>query len=92
MPDTPTVAEAGLPGFEEGNWQMVLVPSKTPRAVINKLNHELVRIVKLPDMTEHIARVGADVIADTPEDATAVLRTDMKKYADIIKALNIRVE
>ena len=92
MPDTPTVAEAGLAGFEEGNWQMVLVPSKTPRAVINKLNRELVRIVKLPDMTEHIARVGADVIADTPEEATAVLRTDMKKYADIIKALNIRVE
>jgi tripartite-type tricarboxylate transporter receptor subunit TctC len=92
MPDTPTVAEAGLPGFEEGNWQMVLVPSKTPRAVISKLNHELVRIVKLPDMTEHIARVGADVIADTPEEATAVLRTDMKKYSDIIKALNIRVE
>jgi tripartite-type tricarboxylate transporter receptor subunit TctC len=92
LPDVPTVAEAGLPGFEEGNWQAVLVPSKTPRPIVNKLNHELVRIVKLPEITEQILRVGADVIANTPEESAAIVRADMKKYAVVIKALNIHVE
>lgn len=92
LPDVPTVAEAGLPGFEEGNWQAVLVPSRTPRPIVNRLNQELVRIVKLPDVTEQILRVGADVIANTPEESAATIRADLKKYAVVIKALNIRLE
>jgi tripartite-type tricarboxylate transporter receptor subunit TctC len=92
LPDILTVAEAGLPGFEEGNWQCVLVPSKTPRPVINRLNQELVRIVKLPDITEQILRTGSDVIANTPEASAATVREDIKKYAVVIKALNIKVE
>ena len=92
LPDVPTVAESGYRGFEEGNWQAVLVPSRTPRPVVNKLNQELVRIVKLPDITEQILRVGADVIANSPEESTATVRADMKKYATVIKALNIHME
>lgn len=92
MPNVPTVAEAGVPGFEEGNWQAVLVPSKTPRPVITKLNQELVRIVKTPDISGQILQVGADVIADSPEDTAARVRTDLKKYADVIKSLNIKPE
>lgn len=92
LPDVPTVAEAGVPGFEEGNWQAVLVPSRTPRPIVNKLNQELVRIVKTPDISGQILRVGADVIANTPEESAATIRTDLKKYADVIKALNIRLE
>jgi tripartite-type tricarboxylate transporter receptor subunit TctC len=92
LPDVPTVAEAGLPGFEEGNWQAVLVPSRTPRPIVNRLNEELVRIVRTPDVTEQILRVGADVIANTPEDSSAIVRADIKKYAIVIKALNIRLE
>jgi tripartite-type tricarboxylate transporter receptor subunit TctC len=92
LPDVLTVAEAGLPGFEEGNWQCVLVPSKTPRPVVNRLNQELVRIVKLPDITEQILRTGSDVIANTPEASTATVREDIRKYATVIKALNIKVE
>jgi tripartite-type tricarboxylate transporter receptor subunit TctC len=92
LPDVPTVAEAGLPGFEEGNWQCVLVPSKTPRPIVNRLNQELVRIVKLPDITEQIVRTGSDVIASSPEESSATVRQDIKKYAAVIKALNIKVE
>jgi len=92
LPDILTVAEAGLPGFEEGNWQCVLVPSKTPRPVINRLNQELVRIVKLPDITEQILRTGSDVIANSPEASSATVREDIKKYETVIKALNIKVE
>ena len=92
LPDVLTVAEAGLPGFEEGNWQCVLVPSKTPRPIVNRLNQELVRIVKLPDITEQILRTGSDVIANSPEESSATVRQDIKKYATVIKALNIKVE
>ena len=92
LPEVPTVDEAGLRGFEEGNWQMVLVPSRTPRPIVSRLNQELVRIVKTPEVSEQIVRVGADVIANTPDDSAATLRTDLKKYAEVIKALNIRLE
>lgn len=92
LPDILTVSEAGLPGFEEGNWQCVLVPSKTPRPIVNRLNQELVRIVKLPDITEQIVRTGSDVIANSPEESSATVRQDIRKYAVVIKALNIKVE
>lgn len=92
LPDIQTVSEAGLPGFEEGNWQCVLVPAKTPRPIVNRLNQELVRIVKLPDITEQILRTGSDVIANSPDEAAATVRQDLKKYAVVIKALNIKVE
>ncbi|MGQ0751331.1 MAG: Bug family tripartite tricarboxylate transporter substrate binding protein [Betaproteobacteria bacterium] len=92
LPDIPTVAETGLRGFEEGNWQAVLVPSRTPRAVVNKLNQDLVRVVKTPDVSEQIQRVGADVIANTPDEAAAIVKTDLKKYAEVIRTLNIRLD
>src|SRR5688572_24266424 len=92
MPDVPTVSEAGLPGYVEGNWQAVLVPAKTPRAIVDRLNQELVRVIKLPDISAQIRQVGADVIASTPDEAAALVRNDLKKYAEVIKRLNIKVE
>ena len=92
LPNVPTVAESGVPGFEEGNWQAVLVPAKTPPAIVMKLNQELVRIVKTTDVNGQILKVGADVIADTPEQSTALIRQDLKKYAEVIKRLNIKPE
>jgi tripartite-type tricarboxylate transporter receptor subunit TctC len=92
MPEVPTVSEAGLPDYVEGNWQAVLVPAKTPRPIVDRLNQELVRIIKLPDISAQIRQVGADVIASTPDEAAALVRNDLKKYAEVIKRLNIKVE
>jgi tripartite-type tricarboxylate transporter receptor subunit TctC len=92
MPDIPTVAEAGVPGYVEGNWQMVLVPSRTPRPIVDKLNRELVTILKTPDVTAQILLTGSDVIANTPAQSDALVRTDLKKYGDLIKTLDIRVD
>jgi tripartite-type tricarboxylate transporter receptor subunit TctC len=92
MPDKPTVSEAGVKGFEEGNWQAVLVPAKTPRAIVTRLNRELVRITRLPDITSQVLQVGADVIADSPEDTGERIREDLRKYAEVIKRLNIKPE
>ncbi len=92
MPAVPTVSEAGVPGYIEGNWQAVLVPSKTPRPIVNRLSQELVRIVKTPEISAQIMQVGADVIASTPDETGALIRNDLKKYSDVVKRLNIKVE
>ncbi len=92
MPDVPTVSEAGVAGYEEGNWQGVLVPSRTPRAVITRLNQEIVRILKTPEVNAQILLTGSDVIANTPAESAALIRTDLKKYGDLIKTLDIRVD
>ena len=92
MPDVPTVAEAGVPGYVEGNWQAVLVPAKTSRPIINRLNQELVRIIRTPEITAQIRQVGAEVIANSPEDTAKLIHTDLQKYAALIKKLDIKVE
>lgn len=92
MPDIPTVSEAGVPGYVEGNWQMVLVPAQTPKPIIAKLSQEIARIVKTPDITAQILLTGSDVIASTPAESAALMRTDLKKYGELIKALDIRVD
>jgi len=92
MPDVPTVSEAGVTGYVEGNWQGVLVPSRTPRPIITKLNRELVRILTTTDVNAQILLTGSDVIANTPEELAAMIRADLKKYADLVKTVGIRVD
>jgi tripartite-type tricarboxylate transporter receptor subunit TctC len=92
MPDIPTIAQSGVPGYVEGNWQMVLVPAGTPRPIINKLNQEIVRILKTPEVTQQILLTGSDLIANTPAESTALVKTDLKRYGDLIKTLDIRVD
>ncbi|MDB5864542.1 MAG: hypothetical protein JWO70_2348 [Betaproteobacteria bacterium] len=92
LPQVPTILEGGLPGYDEGNWQGIFVPAQTPRAVVNKLNQELVRILKAADVTDSVRRVGGNVIASTPEEFGAVVRADLKKYAALVKAVGIRAD
>ncbi len=92
MPDVPTVSEAGVPGYVEGNWQMVLVPARTPEAVIGKLNREIVRILKTPEVSAQILLTGSDVIASSPAESAALIRTDLRRYGDLIRTLDIRVD
>jgi tripartite-type tricarboxylate transporter receptor subunit TctC len=92
MPDVPTVSEAGVAGYVEGSWQMVLVPARTPRPIITRLNQEIARILKTPEVSAQILLTGSDIIANTPAESAAMLRTDLKKYGDLIKALDIRID
>ena len=92
MPDLPTVAEAGVPGYEATSWVGVLVPAKTPRPIVLKLNQEIVRILKTPEVNEQIARAGAEVLAGTPEQFAAMIRSDLRRYSELTKAIGIRLE
>ena len=92
MPDTPTVSEAGLPGFEMSPWFGVLAPAGTPQEVIAKLNAELVRILRAPDVASQLAAQGVDAAHSTPEEFLAVVRSDLQKWGKVIREAGIKGE
>ena len=91
-PDLPTIAESGVRGFESGTWYGFLAPAGTPRAVVAKLNGEIVRIVQLPDVREKLAAQGAEPLTGTPEQAGAFVRAEIARWAKVVKAAGIRLE
>jgi tripartite-type tricarboxylate transporter receptor subunit TctC len=91
-PDLPTVAELGMPGFEAVSWGGVMVPANTPRAIVVKLNAEINRILKLPDVRERLAKVGAETAGGTPEEFQAYLAAETEKWARVARTANIKVE
>ena len=84
-PDLPTVAET-LPGYEITTWFGILAPAGTPAQIVNKLNHEIVAILQLPEIRTRLADMGVDVSGSTPDAFAAYIRTELVKWADIIKA------
>jgi len=91
-PELPTIAEAGLPGFEANNWNGVVVPAKTPRAIINRLNKEFTAALSLPDIKEFLFNQGLDAAPGTPEEFAAYIKSETAKWAKVIKAAGIKVE
>ena len=92
LPDLPTVAEAGVPGYEFTGWWGVVVPARTPQPVVTKLHRELVRLLAQPEVRERLVREGADPASTTPEAFAVYMRTEVAKWSKIIKDANIRAE
>jgi tripartite-type tricarboxylate transporter receptor subunit TctC len=92
LSDVPTLAEAGLPGFEVVGWNGLLAPAGTPKAIIEKLNAEIVRILRSAEVTALLREQGVDVVGDTPEEFANVIRTDIEKWREIVKAAGIKIE
>ena len=92
LPDVPTIAESGYPGFEVINWYGVLAPAGTPRPVITRLNSEITRIVKTPDTRDRLISYGLDVVTSSPEEYTAFRKADLSKWAKIVKDINLKYE
>lgn len=90
VPDLPTIAEAGLPGFEANNWNGFLVPAKTPRPIINRLNKEIASALSQPDIKEFLFKQGLDAAPGTPEEFGAYIRSEMTKWAKVIKAAGVK--
>src|SRR5581483_9376204 len=85
LPDLPTIAEAGLPGYEAIEWQGVMVPSGTPRDVILKLNQALVKVTAQPDVKERVAALGSDLVASTPEEFAQFLKRELAVWSKVVK-------
>lgn len=89
VPDVPTIAEAGVPGFEGSSWFGMVAPSRTPPALVAKLNAEFVRIMNLPDIRAYFTSNGAEPVADTPQEFAATIRSEIAKWGKVIKTVGI---
>ncbi len=93
VPGLPTVAEAGVPGYEARQWWGMFAPGKTPRAIITRLNGEIHRILAADDVKARLADEGAEpVLGMTPDAFNAIVRSDIAKWRQIVKDLNIKAE
>lgn len=92
VPELPTVAEAGVPGFEANNWNGFFVPAKTPRPIINRLNKELAAALSLPDIKEFLFKQGLDAAPGTPEQFAKYMRSEYAKWSKVIKAAGLKAQ
>jgi tripartite-type tricarboxylate transporter receptor subunit TctC len=92
MPDVPTVAEAGIPGFEVSGWYGIFLPKGASPALVAQLNRELVKIVNQPDVKARFAADGAELVGNSPEAFTAYIDTEIKKWGDVVKASGAKID
>lgn len=88
-PELPTIAEAGVPGYESVQWSGLLAPAGTPQEIIARLHRETVAIVSAPDMKKSLAGDGSEVIANSPDEFAAFIKTELAKWAKVVKATGI---
>jgi tripartite-type tricarboxylate transporter receptor subunit TctC len=91
-PDVPTIAEAGYPGFEASAWYGVLAPAGTPKAIVLRLNAEILRVLKIPEVKERLENVGFELVGGTPDAFAAYIRSEIEKWARVVKASGIKAE
>jgi tripartite-type tricarboxylate transporter receptor subunit TctC len=92
MPELPTIAEAGVPGYESSTWFGPLAPARTPREIIVRLNAELVKILQRPDVRARFAADGVEALGSTPEEFGAYIKSEIERWGRVIKAAGVRPE
>ena len=88
-PELPTISESGLPGFEVVGWYGLVAPAKTPKAIVQKLNAALNRALESPDLIERLHAVGLEPVGGTPEQATALIKSDVTRWTQVIRDARI---
>ena len=92
LPNVPTIAEAGVPGYAMSTWYGAVMPAKTPREIVIRLNQEMLKALALPDVKERLAALGADIVGSSPEETAAFFKTEIAKYTKVAHAANIHAE
>ena len=90
--NVPTIAEQGIPGFESGSWQGILVAGGTPAAVVQRLNAELIRVIRSPDIRARLAGQGAEVVTMTPAEQDRFFATERAHWADVVAKAQIKID
>jgi len=90
MPGLPTIAESGAPKYESISWNGFIAPSATPRAVIDRLQQEINKLIKSPDMTERLAAIGGEAVGGTPEQFNALIKAERVRWGRLIDQLGIK--
>jgi tripartite-type tricarboxylate transporter receptor subunit TctC len=91
LPDLPTLAEAGVPGYEATSWYGFLGPAGLPPDIVAKLNRDLIKIVQNPAMKEKFASLGIEPVTGTPDEFGAYIRSEMAKWRAVVTAADIKV-
>jgi tripartite-type tricarboxylate transporter receptor subunit TctC len=89
LPDVPTIAEAGVPGYETTIWLGIMAPAGTPKAIVDKLNAEINKVINRPDVKEAWDKQGAAPMVMSPAEFDAYLRKDIDKWAQVVKAAGL---
>jgi tripartite-type tricarboxylate transporter receptor subunit TctC len=92
LPDLPTIAESGYPGFDALAWNGVLVPAATPKPVVQRLNAEINAILKDPDVVQRMHAAGFDLVGGTPEDFGALIKAESEKWVPVIRKAGVKVD
>jgi tripartite-type tricarboxylate transporter receptor subunit TctC len=92
VPDVPTFAEAGLAGYDASSWNGILVPAGTPRAIINKLNAVLVKILHAPNVLDRLESDGPIPVGNSPQEFAAHIRAEQAKWSKVIREAHVRIE
>jgi len=92
LPDTPTMAESGLPGFESLNWNGIAAPARTPRDIVERLSREMGRALALADVKERVSAQGNDVISDGPDAFAKFIRAESVKWGRVVKEAGVRLD
>jgi tripartite-type tricarboxylate transporter receptor subunit TctC len=92
LPELPTIAESGVPGFAVSSWFGVVAPARTPAPIVARLNREIVAALARPNLRERLAGLGADPVSDTPEQFDAFIRSELATWAKVVKASGAHVE
>ncbi|MGQ0526318.1 MAG: tripartite tricarboxylate transporter substrate binding protein [Betaproteobacteria bacterium] len=92
FPEVPTIAESGVPGYEANNWNGVVAPARTPKAVIDRLQREIAAVIKEPAIAERMAKSALEPIGDSPSDFARYLKSEAAKWGKLVKSARIRPE
>jgi tripartite-type tricarboxylate transporter receptor subunit TctC len=92
LPDTPTIAESGYPGFEASVWHAFIAPRGTPRATVDKLNAEIRKALAASEVKERLAALGAEVSPSGPTELGALIRAERERYGKLIREAQIKVK
>jgi len=92
VPELPTVAEAGVPGYDSGAWFGLVAPANTPKEIVNKLSRETARILKLSDVSARLLELGAEPVGGTPEQFSTHIKAEIAKWANVIKDANVELQ
>ena len=92
LPEIATVAEGGVPGFESIAWYGVVAPAGTPKEIVAKLNGEMVRIANMPDIKQRLMEMGSPPVAGTPDQFGALIKSEIPKWAKVVKQANVSLD
>lgn len=92
LPNVPTVAESGVPGFEVVSWQGIFVPAGSPKAIVEKLHIEVSKILQQPEMQDRLKTLGMQPSNMTTDEVSALQKAKVEKWAQVIKAAGIKLE